>query len=220
MSYLLKPSQGKFFCSLVKRLLLLNLRNGSALFSSLVFFLITIVTFHIGVGPTKLPQEISNGIIFCSLCFTLMLSSDRILCDDYKNGIIEELIVSGVKEYTILVSYLFCYSFIFFLAFALLLPIGHFIFNLDFDLIHINFLASILCIINASTVLLFIRLLIMNLRMSPMLAVLATPFLIPNLIVSILSIHNPSYMLISIGFLLIMLPITFFFSRLILEESL
>ncbi len=208
----------RIFSTLFKRLMLLNLRNSAALFSCMLFFFVTIITFHIAIGPDRLADEIASGIIFCSLCFTLTFSADRILADDFKSGVAQELISAGVNEYLLLAAHFMAHALIYIIASLILLPLGHIIFGQSLAQLPYHLMSALLCILNVSLLLLLLQIMLHSLKASPLLVILLAPFLIPILIITVLSTSNPSFCLLLLGIFLFMLPLTMFFSKLLLIE--
>ena len=75
------------FVVLLRRDLSLALRQGSDAAMALMFFVIVVTLFPLGVGPEPdMLERISSGIIWVAALLAAMLSFDRIFQTDYDNG--------------------------------------------------------------------------------------------------------------------------------------
>jgi heme exporter protein B len=75
------------FMTLVKRDLLLALREGSAVGTALGFFLLVVTLLPLGLGPDlKLLSRIAPGIIWIALLLAALLSLPRIFEADHEDG--------------------------------------------------------------------------------------------------------------------------------------
>ena len=93
------------FFALVKRELLLTLRQGGGAGMALGFFLTVLVLLPLGIGPDlKLLQRLAPGALWITLLLSVLLSTDRIFGPDYDDGSLElmtmgpmplELVVTG-----------------------------------------------------------------------------------------------------------------------------
>ena len=93
------------FLALVKRELLLTLRQGGGAGMALGFFLTVLVLLPLGIGPDlKLLQRLAPGALWITLLLSVLLSTDRIFGPDYEDGSLElmtmgpmplELVVAG-----------------------------------------------------------------------------------------------------------------------------
>lgn len=93
------------FLALVKRELLLTLRQGGGAGMALGFFLTVLVLLPLGIGPDlKLLQRLAPGALWITLLLSVLLSTDRIFGPDYDDGSLElmtmgpmplELVVTG-----------------------------------------------------------------------------------------------------------------------------
>lgn len=75
------------FITLVKRDLLLALREGSAVGTALGFFLLVVTLLPLGLGPDlKLLSRIAPGIVWIALLLAALLSLPRIFEADHEDG--------------------------------------------------------------------------------------------------------------------------------------
>ena len=81
--------------AIIRRDLSLVMRQGSDAFVVLIFFVVTVTLFPLGVGPDPLIlQNIASGIVWVSALLAAMLSLDRLFQTDYDDGSLELLVLS------------------------------------------------------------------------------------------------------------------------------
>ncbi len=80
---------------LIVRDVQLAFRQGGAAFLAVMFFLLTVTLFPLGVGPElTILARISTGVLFVAALFASMLSLDRLFQADYEDGSLELLVLS------------------------------------------------------------------------------------------------------------------------------
>jgi heme exporter protein B len=73
--------------ALVRRDLILSLRQGGGAGTALGFFLAVIVLLPVGLGPDQaLLQRLAPGALWIALLLSVLLSADRIFQQDYEDG--------------------------------------------------------------------------------------------------------------------------------------
>jgi heme exporter protein B len=78
------------FTTLIKRDLVLALREGSAVGTALGFFLLVVTLLPLGLGPDlKLLSRIAPGIVWIALLLAALLSLPRIFEADHEDGSLE-----------------------------------------------------------------------------------------------------------------------------------
>ncbi len=78
------------FMTLIKRDLVLALREGSAVGTALGFFLLVVTLLPLGLGPDlKLLSRIAPGIVWIALLLAALLSLPRIFEADHEDGSLE-----------------------------------------------------------------------------------------------------------------------------------
>ena len=84
-----------FFVSSVRRELLVALRRGAEIANPLMFFVLVIVLFPLGIGPApeKL-AEFAPGILWIVALLASLLASDSLFRGDYEDGCLEQLLLS------------------------------------------------------------------------------------------------------------------------------
>lgn len=87
---------GKIFLTLVRRDLTLALRRPAQLANPLVFFVIVVSLFPLGVGPEpNLLQTLAPGIIWVAALLAAMLSLESMFHSDFEDGSLEQLLLSA-----------------------------------------------------------------------------------------------------------------------------
>jgi heme exporter protein B len=81
--------------ALIRRDLSLVMRQGSDAFVVLIFFIVTVTLFPLGVSPDPLIlQNLASGIVWVGALLAAMLSLDRLFQTDYDDGSLELLVLS------------------------------------------------------------------------------------------------------------------------------
>jgi heme exporter protein B len=90
--------------ALVRRDLVLALRQGTGVGTALGFFLTVMVLLPLGIGPDlQLLQRIAPGALWIALLLSVLLSADRIFQADYEDGSLE-LMTMGPAALEIVVT--------------------------------------------------------------------------------------------------------------------
>ncbi|MBT5860888.1 MAG: heme exporter protein CcmB, partial [Alphaproteobacteria bacterium] len=85
------------FMDLVRRDIRLAMRQGSGIYWTLMFFLLTITLFPLGVGPEQaILGRIATGVVWVAALLAAMLSLDRLFQADYEDGSLELLALAPV----------------------------------------------------------------------------------------------------------------------------
>ncbi len=83
------------FATLLKRDLTLSQRHSSDWLNPLVFFVIVVTLFPLGVGPDgELLSEIAPGVIWVAALLATLLALDGLFRDDFIDGSLEQLLLS------------------------------------------------------------------------------------------------------------------------------
>jgi len=84
------------FAALLRRDFLLAYRRRAELLQPLVFLLVVITLFPLGVGPSpKLLANIAPGVIWIAALLASVLSLDSLFRSDYEDGTLEQMVLSG-----------------------------------------------------------------------------------------------------------------------------
>lgn len=90
------------FATLVKRELLLASRHRQELVNPLMFFVIVMVLFPLGVSPEpKFLSEAAAGVVWVAALLASMLSLDRLFQADYEDGSLEQIVLAPHPLYLI-----------------------------------------------------------------------------------------------------------------------
>ena len=84
------------FAALIRRDFLLAYRRRAELLQPLVFLLVVITLFPLGVGPSpQLLANIAPGVIWIAALLATVLSLDSLFSSDFDDGTLEQMILSG-----------------------------------------------------------------------------------------------------------------------------
>ena len=87
-----------------KRELLVNFRKPSEFLNPLVFFLVVITLFPLGIGPSPdRLTEVAPAVIWIAALLATLMSVDLMFRGDFDDGTLEQVVVSGRP----LMSYVF-----------------------------------------------------------------------------------------------------------------
>lgn len=83
------------FSAIIRRDLVLAMRRRSEIANPVLFFILVITLFPLGIGAQpKLLQAIAPGIIWVSALLATMLSLDSLFRSDFDDGSLEQLLLS------------------------------------------------------------------------------------------------------------------------------
>ena len=83
------------FFGVIKRELLIAYRNPADLLNPLIFFVIVISLFPLGISPTeKVLSQIAPGVIWVAALLSTLLSMDILFRSDYDDGSLEQMTLS------------------------------------------------------------------------------------------------------------------------------
>ncbi|MGQ0485296.1 MAG: heme exporter protein CcmB [Hyphomicrobiales bacterium] len=81
--------------ALIRRDLILSLRQGGGAGTALGFFLTVVVLLPLGLGPDQaLLQRIAPGALWIALLLSVLLSADRIFQQDFEDGSLDILAIA------------------------------------------------------------------------------------------------------------------------------
>lgn len=91
-----RPALATAFVALLRRDFLLAYRRRAELLQPLVFLLVVITLFPLGVGPSpQLLANIAPGVIWIAALLATVLSLDSLFRSDYEDGTLEQMVLSG-----------------------------------------------------------------------------------------------------------------------------
>jgi heme exporter protein B len=117
--------------SVICRDLLLAMRRRSDVATALLFFVIVVSLFPLGVGPEpNLLREIAPGVIWVAALLASMLSLSRLFAADHADGTLEQMILSATPLGAIVVAKVIAHWLVSGLPLVLIAPV----LALQFDL--------------------------------------------------------------------------------------
>lgn len=89
-------SLGKAFLELLRRDLVLALRRRAEIANPILFFIMVIVMFPLGVGAEpNLLERMAPGVVWVAALLAALLSMDSIFRSDFEDGTLEQLLLSA-----------------------------------------------------------------------------------------------------------------------------
>lgn len=93
------------FWALIRRDIVLSLRDGGAVGTALGFFLVVVAMMPLGLGPDlKLLSRIAAGIIWIALLLAALLAMGRMFETDYREGVLDVLAAGPVPLELVVVA--------------------------------------------------------------------------------------------------------------------
>jgi heme exporter protein B len=91
-----RPAASKAFTALLRRDLLLAFRRRSEMLQPLIFLLVVVSLFPLGVGPSpQLLASIAPGVIWIAALLATVLSLETLFRSDFEDGTLEQFAISG-----------------------------------------------------------------------------------------------------------------------------
>ena len=131
-NYLSSIKNIKRFFSIIKREYLLTFRNFYDILTILVFFILGILIFIFSIGPDhKIYSQIGIGIIWTLLLLSTSLSIKKFYQDDFNDGSIILIFMSGVSlEFIVIIKIITAWLFFQF-PFLAIIPIACFLLEVE-----------------------------------------------------------------------------------------
>ncbi|MDA9976211.1 heme exporter protein CcmB [Alphaproteobacteria bacterium] len=83
------------FLAIIRRELKLAIRQGADASIALMFFVVVVALFPLGVGPEpSILERISGGVVWIGALLAAMLSLDRLFQTDYEDGSLDLLVLT------------------------------------------------------------------------------------------------------------------------------
>ena len=87
---------GRAFLDLLRRDLLLAMRRRSELANPMLFFVMVIVLFPLGVGAEpQLLEQMSAGVVWVAALLAALLTLDSIFRSDFEDGTLEQILIGA-----------------------------------------------------------------------------------------------------------------------------
>lgn len=120
------------FVGLIRRDLLLATRVPSQWLNPLLFFLIAVSLFPLGIGPEpNMLREIAPGVIWVAALLSSMLSQDSLFRADFEDGALDQMLVSPHSTVLVVLAKVFAHWLTTGLPLILLSPILAILMNLS-----------------------------------------------------------------------------------------
>jgi heme exporter protein B len=89
-------TSGRAFLDLLRRDLLLAMRRRSELANPMLFFVMVIILFPLGVGAEpKLLEQMSSGVVWVAALLAALLTLDSIFRSDFEDGTLEQILIGA-----------------------------------------------------------------------------------------------------------------------------
>lgn len=89
-------TSGRAFLDLLRRDLMLAMRRRSELANPLLFFVMVIVLFPLGVGAEpQLLEQMSAGVVWVAALLAALLTLDSIFRSDFEDGTLEQILIGA-----------------------------------------------------------------------------------------------------------------------------
>ena len=99
------PSTLSMFRWIVTRDLTLAWRRRADVLSTLIFFVIVVSLFPLGIGPeTQLLRSIAPGVVWVAALLASMLSLNRVFANDYPDGTLEQMLLTPQPLYLVVMG--------------------------------------------------------------------------------------------------------------------
>ena len=118
-----------------KRDVALAFRQKAELVQPLMFLLMVVTLFPLGIGPgPETLQRIGPGVIWIAAILSSLLGMERLFRDDFADGSLEQLQLSGQPYYAVAALKVFCHWLVTFIPLLLLSPLLALFLNLTVDM--------------------------------------------------------------------------------------
>lgn len=116
----------------IRRDLLLALKQKNEIIQPVMFLLMIVTLFPIGLGPyPELLRRIGPGILWIAAMLSTLLSLERMFRDDFADGTLEQLSLSGIPLPLVGVSKVISHWVVTFLPLIAIVPLITLLFNLQ-----------------------------------------------------------------------------------------
>jgi heme exporter protein B len=98
------------FALIVKRDLMIAFRHRDDIINPLLFFVIVVTLFPLGVGPeSTILSRIAPGIIWVAALLATLLSLDRLFKSDHRDGSLEQMLLSPHPVFILVLAKIFAH---------------------------------------------------------------------------------------------------------------
>ena len=177
---------------MIKRDLLLVYRQRAELVNPLLFFLLVILLFPLGIGvQPKLISQVAPAILWVAALLAVMLSIDRLFRSDFQDGTLEHLLLSAHPLSLLVLGKIIAHWLVTGLPLILLTPLLAVFLGLDVDTTRIIMVTLVLGTPALSALGAIGAALTVGLRRGGvLLAILVIPLYIPVLIFATMAVEH------------------------------
>ncbi|RDV24360.1 heme exporter protein CcmB [Alteromonas aestuariivivens] len=127
-----------------KRDLALAYRQKSELVQPLMFLLMVVTLFPLGIGPgPETLQRIGPGVIWIAAILSSLLGMERLFREDFLDGSLEQMMLSGIPLFLAVGVKVLCHWLVSFVPLLLMSPLLAMFLNLTFDM-YVALVATLL----------------------------------------------------------------------------
>lgn len=100
----------RLFLAIVRRDLKLALRQKSDVLNTVFFFIVVVTLVPLGIGPDQqLLRMIAPGVVWVAALLAALLSLPRLFANDYADGTLEQMLLSGEPLTVIVIAKVFAH---------------------------------------------------------------------------------------------------------------
>ena len=100
----------RLFLAVVRRDLRLALRQKSDVLNTVFFFIVVVTLVPLGIGPDQqLLRMIAPGVVWVAALLAALLSLPRLFANDYADGTLEQMLLSGEPLTVIVIAKVFAH---------------------------------------------------------------------------------------------------------------
>ena len=139
------PSLARVFATVLKRDLTLAYRRRQDLVNPMIFFVIVVSLFPLGVSPEKMfLQEAGAGVVWVAALLATLLSLDNLFRSDYEDGSLEQLILTPQPLFLIVLAKILSHWLVTGVPLLILSPVLGVMMHLEFETIKVLMLTLLL----------------------------------------------------------------------------
>lgn len=139
------PSTLSMFRWIVTRDLTLAWRRRADVLSTLIFFVIVVSLFPLGIGPeSQLLRSIAPGVVWVAALLASMLSLNRVFANDYSDGTLDQMLLTPQPLYLVVMGKVVAQWLVSELPLVLIAPLIGVQFDLPSDTLFVLFISLLI----------------------------------------------------------------------------
>ena len=140
-----QPSTLSMFRWIVTRDLMLAWRRRADVLSTLIFFVIVVSLFPLGIGPERqLLRSIAPGVVWVAALLASMLSLNRVFANDHSDGTLEQMLLTPQPLYLVVMGKVVAQWLVSELPLVLIAPLIGVQFDLPPDTLFVLFISLLI----------------------------------------------------------------------------